>query len=224
MQMNDRVVVINPNSTQAVTDGISAALEPLRIPNGPSVNCVTLTEGPAAIETRAHVESVIEPLCARIEQEESSAGAFVIACYSDPGIRLARTRTARPVFGMAESGMLTALTRGGRFGVISILAESVDRHLTYVRELGLESRLAADLPIGLGLLELDQDARVFTRLCDVGKTLQSTHGADVVLLGCAGMARYRPRLETELGIPVIDPTQAAVTMAIGAVRLNQAVY
>jgi Asp/Glu/hydantoin racemase len=33
------------------------------------------------------------------------------------------------------------------------------------------------------------------------------------------MARYRDRLEDAMGLPVIDPTQAAVTLAIGAVRL-----
>ena len=43
-------------------------------------------------------------------------------------------------------------------------------------------------------------------------------GADVLVLGCAGMARYRAPLAAALGMPVVDPTQAAVTMAIGAVR------
>ena len=36
----------------------------------------------------------------------------------------------------------------------------------------------------------------------------------------AGMARYRGRLQSALGIPVVEPTQAAVTMAIGRVRLG----
>ena len=61
--------------------------------------------------------------------------------------------------------------------------------------------------------------RVFSRLCEVGETLSSEHNAEVLLLGCAGMARYRRRLEDELNIPVIDPTQAATTMAIGAICL-----
>ena len=219
--MSQRIVVINPNSTQTVTDGISESLEPLRLGGGPQIECVTLSEGPAAIESRADVDAVVEPLCARIENEETSAGAFVIACYSDPGLESARHRTTLPVFGMAESGMLTALTRGRRFGVISILAEAVERHLQYVRKLGLEQRLAADLPVGLGVLELADEDRVFGRLCAAGRDLESRHGAEVVLLGCTGMARYRRGVEREIGIPVIDPTQAATTMAIGAVRLAE---
>jgi Asp/Glu/hydantoin racemase len=54
----------------------------------------------------------------------------------------------------------------------------------------------------------------------VGKALREQHGADVVVMGCAGMARYRKPLQDAIGIPVVEPTQAAVTMAIGRVRLN----
>ena len=57
-------------------------------------------------------------------------------------------------------------------------------------------------------------------MIDVGRTLRDTHGADVLVMGCAGMARFRETLERELGIPVVEPTQAAVTMAVGRVRLG----
>jgi allantoin racemase len=54
----------------------------------------------------------------------------------------------------------------------------------------------------------------------VGRALRDEDGADVLVMGCAGMARYRPRLEEALGIPVVDPTQAAVGMAIAATQLG----
>jgi Asp/Glu/hydantoin racemase len=54
----------------------------------------------------------------------------------------------------------------------------------------------------------------------VGSRLRDDHGADVLVLGCAGMAQYRGPLAAALGVPVVDPTQAAVTIAIGAVRQN----
>ena len=214
--MSGTILVINPNSTESVTDGISAALAPLRFIDGPEITCVTLRQGPPAIESDADVAAVVEPLCALIEAAD--AEAFVIACYSDPGLAEARRCTNSPVFGMAESGMSTALTRGTRFGVVSILAASVERHRAYVERLGLTSR-QADLPLKLGVLELGDPDRVWDRLVGVGRTLRDTHRADVVLLGCAGMAQYRADLEHQLGIPVIDPTQAAVMAAIGAVTL-----
>ena len=58
-------------------------------------------------------------------------------------------------------------------------------------------------------------------MVEVGRTLRERHGADVLVMGCAGMARYRADLEAAVRIPVVEPTQAAVTMAIGRVRLGQ---
>jgi Asp/Glu/hydantoin racemase len=59
-------------------------------------------------------------------------------------------------------------------------------------------------------------------MVEVGKALREQQGADVVVMGCAGMARYRKPLQDAIGIPVVEPTQAAVSMAIGRVRLNWA--
>ena len=213
------IIVINPNSTQAVTDGIDEAVEPFRMDGGPPIECVTLDEGPPGIETQEQADAVVAPLCDIILDREPSSSAFVIACYSDPGLQQARAGTSKPVFGIAESAMLVALTRGVRFGVISILESSIPRHKKYVRTLGLERRLAGDRAIGLGVTELASDDRTFGRLVSVGGQLRDEDGADVLIMGCAGMARYRDRLEDAVGLPVIDPTQAAVTLAIGAVLL-----
>jgi Asp/Glu/hydantoin racemase len=218
--MTAAIVVINPNSSEAVTAAIDRAIEPLRMAGGPAIECVTLAEGPPGIESQAHVEQVVQPLARLIRAREKGAAAFVIACFSDPGLPLAREASARPVFGIAECGLLTALTLGERFGIVSILARSVPRHLRYVRQLGLAARFAGDLPIGLGVAELADEGRTLVRLSAIGAELRDHHGADVLVLGCAGMAQYRPQLEAALGLPVVDPTQAAVSMAIGAVRLG----
>jgi allantoin racemase len=215
--MADRIVVINPNCTQAVTDAIDAALDPWRMQGGPAIECVTLAEGPPGIETQAHVEQVVIPLC-ELVRARADARAFVIACFSDPGLHAAREATRRPVLGIAECGLLTALTLGERFGIIAILRTSLPRHARYVRQLGLAGRFAGEVPVGLGVVELADAARTAERMVAAGARLRDDHGADVLVLGCAGMARYRRALEDALGVPVVDPTQAAVTMAIGRVR------
>jgi allantoin racemase len=217
--MGQRIVVINPNSSEAVTAAIDRALAPLRMAGGPAIECVTLAEGPPGIETQAHVEQVVQPL-RRLVLERGDAAAFVIACFSDPGLQLCREATARPVLGIAECGLLTALTRGERFGILAILRASLPRHLRYVRQLGLTDRCAGDLPLGLGVVELADRARTLARMQEVGARLRDRHGADVLVLGCAGMADCRAPLQAALAMPVIDPTQAAVAMALGAVRLS----
>ena len=214
------IIVINPNSTQAVTDGMDRAVDPLRMEGGPPIECVTLEEGPPGIETEEQAGAVVGPICELIRNRQHGASAFVIACYSDPGLHPGRAVTSKPVLGIAESAMLVAMTRDARFGVISILETSIPRHQRYVRVLGLESRSAGDRALGLAVTELSNEDRTFKRMASVGQQLRDDDGADVLIMGCAGMARYRSRLEEEVGLPVIDPTQAALTLAIGAVILS----
>jgi allantoin racemase len=218
--MRDRILVINPNSTASVTRAIDDALSPLRMPGGPVIDCLTLEEGPPGVESQTDADGVILPLCRVIREQDADAAAFVIACFSDPGLFSARESTAKPVLGIAECGILTALTLGHRFGVISILARSVARHLRYIGAMGVTQRLAADLPVGLAVTELADRRTALARMTEVGHTLRDQHGADVLVMGCAGMARYRADLEEAVRIPVVEPTQAAVTMAIGRVRLG----
>ena len=218
--MTERILVINPNSSEFVTRGIDAALEPLRMSGGPVLEAVTLKEGPPGIETQRHADSVALPLARMIGEREHDCAGFVIACYSDPGLHTAREVTAKPVLGISECGVLTALTLGQRFGVVAILRKSIPRHLRYLGAMGVTDRLAAELAVGLGVAELADEKRTLARMREVGATLRDTHAADVVVMGCAGMARYRAPLEQALGIPVVEPTQAAVAMAIGRVRLG----
>jgi allantoin racemase len=220
--MPERVLVVNPNSTAAVTRAIDAAMAPLRIAGGPEISCLTLEDGPPAVESQLDADQVILPLCRLVRECHKDAAAFVIACFSDPGLFAARESTAKPVLGIAECGILTALTLGHRFGVISILARSVPRHLRYVSAMGVGQRLAADLPVGLSVAELADRRTALARMVEVGRMLRDSHGADVLVMGCAGMARYRDDLEEAMQVPVVEPPQVAVTMAIGRVRLGWA--
>jgi Asp/Glu/hydantoin racemase len=215
-----KILVINPNSTEAVTRGIDEACAPLRMAGGPQIEAVTLKEGPPGIETQQHVDGVVSPLLNLLKKAEQDYSAFVIACYSDPGLHTLREATKKPVLGISECGILTALTLGQKFGVIAILQKSIPRHLRYMGALGVVDRLAGELPVGLAVTELQNPEKTFGRMVDVGKRLRDEHGADVVVMGCAGMARYRAPLQQAIGLPVVEPTQAAVAMAIGRVRLG----
>jgi allantoin racemase len=215
-----RIRVINPNSNDAVTRGLDAALAPLRLANGPEILCSTLVEGPFGIETQADVERVVMPLRRMVETDNAS-DAFVIACYSDPGLYACREGTTRPVFGIAECGVLTALARGGSFGVIAISQRSLARHMRYLRQMGLSDRFAGERPLEMTVAETASE-KTLERMIEIGRQLKETDGAETVVMGCAGMARHRAPLEEALGIPVIDPTQAAVSIALGTVQFSRA--
>lgn len=209
------VVVINPNSNRAVTSGLDEALRGFRFPGGPEIECLTLAGGPFGIETRDQSDQVVAPLV-RLAGSRPDASAFIIACYSDPGLDACRAAVSAPVFGIQESGLLTAMARGGMVGVIAISAGSIERHGEYIMRLGIEERVAAERSLDMSVDETARGDNTFERLTGAGNLLTGD-GADVIVLGCAGMARHREPLEKALGVPVIDPTQAAVAMALGAV-------
>lgn len=215
------IYVVNPNSSQHVTDGIDRAVDLMRAASPVPIEARTLANGPPGIETQAHVDGVVVPLLAHCAALEVRASAFVIACYSDPGLAALREQSARPVLGIAEASILTAMTLGQRFGIISILSKSIPRHMRYVGAMGVMDRLAADQPLELGVLELADENRTFDRLKSVGTSLRDGAMADVVILGCAGMTAFRSELESYLGIPVVEPCQAATAMAIGRVALQK---
>lgn len=213
-----RILVINPNSNETVTEGLRQALAVFARPGSPEIFCETLADGPFGIETQEHVEAVALPLRRRIEAAE--ADAFVIACYSDPGLHVCREGTAKPVFGIAECGVLTALARGDRFGVIAIKSRSIPRHIRYLRQMGLMERLAGERALEMSVAESASGEGTLARMIEKGRELRDLDGAGVVVMGCAGMARHRAPLERALGVPVIDPTQAAVAMALGTVLVG----
>ena len=212
-----RILVVNPNSNETVTKGLADALAPVQFADGPQIECRTLQEGPFGIETQEHVESVALPL-RRLVAGSNDVDAFVIACYSDPGLYVCREATSRPVFGINECGVLTALASGERFGVIAIAQGSIRRHVRYMRQMGLLDRLAGERPLNMSVAETASGDKTLERMIEIGEKLRDRDGADVIVMGCAGMARHRRPLEAALGVPVVDPTQAAVVMAIGAVQ------
>jgi len=214
------IYVINPNSTERVTREIDVAVAPLRMAGGSAIECLTLADGPPGIQSQRDVDGLIPPLLKRAAGLENEAAAFVIACFSDPGMHSLREQSQKPVLGIAECGVLTALTLGQRFGIVAMLQNSIPRHLRYLGATGMMGRFAGDLPVNLTIAEMADDDLTLGRMLGVGRTLRDMHHADVLVMGCAGMARFREPLERALGIPIVEPTQAAVTMAIGRVRLG----
>lgn len=214
------IVVINPNHSEAVTAGIARALARFSLPGGPAIECVTLHEGPAAVQTQRDLFEVALPLLAMAERYDARASAIIIACYSDPALPLLRECCAVPVFGIGESAVLESLAQGERFGVIGMSRAARGRHLRSYGAMGVMSRFAGECAVELTMAQLQDRDTTLARLTQVGSQLVDQHQADVLIMGCAGLADYRAPLQAALGVPVIDPCQAALAHALGRVCLT----
>ncbi len=212
------LVVINPNSSQTVTDGIDTAIDPLRS-FGIPIRCLTLAEGPPGIESQQQADLTIAPML-KLAAAQNDVAGYVIACFGDPGLHALRDQTSLPVVGIQEASVMAALTLGHKFGVIAILPASIPRHLRAFGAMGVSGRLAGDRALGLSVADLADDGKSLNAMIATGKRLRDEDGADVLIMGCAGMARFRNPLQDATGLPVVDPAQAAVCMALGQIRLN----
>ncbi|MGB0533599.1 MAG: aspartate/glutamate racemase family protein [Paracoccaceae bacterium] len=214
------LIVINPNSSQMVTDAIDLAINPLRR-FGTPVRCLTLAEGPLGIESQKQADLTIAPMLDLAAAQTDAAG-YVIACFGDPGLYALRDQTPLPVVGIQQAAVMTALTLGQRFGVIAILPNSIPRHMRAFGAMGALGRLAGDRALGLTVADLADERVSLEAMIATGCKLRDGDGADVLIMGCAGMARYREALETATGLPVVEPCQAAVSMALGQIALKLA--
>ena len=212
-----RILIINPNSSTECSDGIAAAVAPFRFAGGPALDVATLAEGPPAIYSWLDWHGVVPQLCRLIEREP--ADAYVVACASDPGIEAARAVTTRPVFGVFRCAVAAAAARAERFGVIAIVEASKGRHMAALRAMGLEGRLAAEVALNVTMETLLQPDAARARLIAAAREIAAA-GAGTVILGCTGMAHHRSAIEDAIGLPVIEPCQAAAAQAIGAVLVG----
>lgn len=207
------ILVINANSSCSVTEGLKEELAgPTKMYNL-KIDYTQIDEAPVAIESTEDVR-LADKLTTNFVQTHD-AKSYVIACFCDPGIRELRELGYNNVFGIAESAMHMAANTGGKFGILSISDLSVMRHANQVERAGLIKMLAADLPLDMGVLELE-DMSARPKIKEMGSRLVDTHDAKSIILGCAGMGGHRRWLQDLLGVPVIDPCWAGVAMAAAA--------
>lgn len=212
--MHGRILIINPNSSRSCTEGIVEAVAPFAAPGLPRIDVTRLADGPPAIVTWRDWFGVAEPLCREVEREE--ADAYVVGCVSDPGLEAVRTVTDRPVLGMFRCAVTAALARAERFGVIGFTQKSLPRQRRALQSLGVEGQMAAWIPLDLPMEVLTDPVAPQARIAAAARELKA-QGAEVIVLGCAGMAGHVAVAAEASGLPIIEPCQAAATAAILAV-------
>lgn len=212
--MHGRILIINPNSSHSCTEGIRDAVSPFAGPGIPPIEVTQLDEGPPAIVTWRDWFGVAEPLCRRVEAEP--AAAYVIGCVSDPGLEAVRGVTDKPVLGMFRCAVAAALTRAERFGIIGFTQKSLPRQRRALDSMGVTDRMAGWIPLDLPMHVLTDPVAPQARIAAAARQL-ADQGAEVIILGCAGMAGHVGVTMEASGLPVIEPCQAGAAAAVLAV-------
>jgi allantoin racemase len=188
---------------------------------GTEITVMSLEKGPASIESM-YDEYLSAPWTLEKVKlaEEQGFDAVIIDCMGDPALHAGREIVDIPVIGPAESSMAMASIIGQRFSVVTVLQSVVPIFHNMVAAYGFKDRFASVRSIDIPVLELDREEEVKKELAVESRKAIDEDGADLIILGCTGMIGMAKGLEEELGVPVIDPTAAALKMAESMVDLG----
>lgn len=210
-----RILVINPNTTQAMTDDIGRMARKYARPDTEIV-AISPPYGPRSIE--GHFEDYIAAAATveEVAKNRDAYDAFIIACYGDPGLYACREVTDKPVIGIAEASIRMSAFVAHNYSIISVLPRVKPLLLDLVRAVGMESRCASVRCTNLTVLEIEENPeRAVVELIEESKKAVAEDGAESILLGCAGMGPLDERIQAAVGVPVLDGTVCAVKVAEG---------
>ena len=216
-----KIMVINPNTSQAMTRSIEAALMPIKRADT-ALTVVCAEHGPETIECAYDEAMAVPHVLARVRQANTQEfDACVLACFSDPGLVASREISDIPVIGIEESSLHLAAMLGGPFVIVTPRKQRIytKRHEAHV--LGQTHQLGAVVSLEMSVAETEADpVGTQRKVITVARRAAEEHQAEVIILGCAGMAGYAGAVEAATGMRVLDPSAVGLKMAEMCVDLG----
>ncbi len=205
-----KALVINPNTSQSMTAEIERTAQ--RVFQSPWTSVISAAPaGPESLESwsdYALASITVLPLLA----EYPDVDGAVLACFGDPGLYSLKESFDRPVVGIAEASMSMALLLGNRFGILAGMRRAVELMDNMIRTYGLEARYAGSESLDMRVLDFDKDRPATLSVLENASRKLRARGAEVLLLGCAGLTGFVEDLQRRVEMPVIDPVEAGCRM------------
>jgi allantoin racemase len=213
-----RILVTNCNTTEAMTKEIGAGA---RAAAGPGTEILARTPSWGPESAEGWLDSFLSAAAVLdlLRTIEEPFDAVVLAGFGEHGREGARELLDVPVVDITEAAAHLACLLGRRYGVVTTLDRTCGLIEDSLHTAGVGSNCVAVVGAGLGVLELADEVRTASALVTAARRVRD-RGAEVLVLGCAGMTGLDRRITAELGIPVIDGVAAGVRLAESLVSLG----
>ncbi len=218
--MATRLLLANPNTTEAVTEMVAKAAR-AAAGHGTEIVAVTARFGARVIGSRAEMAVAEHASLDLIAREAAGCDAVIVAASTDSGLRAAREMLAVPVLGLTESALHVACLTGGRFATITLSRRSGHTLREMIDGYGLAGRCAAQRVIDATPLQLlERSDEVAALIAAAAAALVEQDGADSIVLVGAVMAAMPARIQACVPVPVIEGVSCAVALAEALLRLH----
>lgn len=221
------LLVINPNSSTAMTRDIENTVSELGRKAFFDFEIRYMKDAPTVLESFA--DYTLAGACVLQQLTSQPVDGFdgvLLACFGDPALYALKEKVPLPVTGIAEASFSLALLLGYRFGILAASAKAKPMMESLVMSYGLQSRLAAVAALERPIEEFVGRPGSLEGLILEKCSQMKTDGAEVVILGCAGMTGISERIQRQTGLTVIDPVVAGCTallqMIAGGFTLSRA--
>jgi allantoin racemase len=215
-----RVLVINPNTSAAVTDLVAARVRAIA-GDGATIIAITGRFGARYIASRAAAaiagHAALDALAEHLAGGDGACDAVYLACFGDPGLAALKEISPVPVVGMAEASCRAACSRGERFAIVTGGARWEPMLREFVSALGLSERLAAIRTIAPAGDEIARDPEAaLSHLAAACTACATQDGADAVILGGAALAGLAARIQPAVPVPVLCSVEAGARAVLAA--------
>jgi len=213
-----RILLINGNTTQAITDRCAAAA---RAAAAPSTTVVTATaaRGPRVIGTRAENALASTAVIELLAEHAGSCDAALIAISFDTALDAAREAAPFPVIGMTEAALHAASLLGGPIGFIGPVRRVLNVYRDVVARTGLSSRIAGYRPLDMRPQDFADPVELVAPTVKLANELVEQSHAETVVVAGAALVGLIDRVQASVPVPVIDGIAAGVVLAEALVRL-----
>lgn len=215
-----RILIVNVNTTASMTEGIGAQAR--RVASN-DTEIVALTPRFGAESVEGNFESY---LCAvgimdAVLRYDQPYDAVIQAGYGEHGREGLQELLDVPVVDITEAAASTAMFLGHKYSVVTTLDRAVPLIEDRLKLAGLDDRCASVRASGLAVLELETEPeRAVATIVEQAAAAVNEDKAEVICLGCGGMAELEAKVRERTGVPVVDGVAAAVTIAESLVRLG----
>ncbi|MCG7634111.1 aspartate/glutamate racemase family protein [Gordonia McavH-238-E] len=215
-----RILVANVNTTESMTEAIA---DSARSVASPGTEIVGITPRFGADSCEGNFESYLAAIAVMdaILAYPEPYDAVIQAGYGEHGREGLQELLEVPVVDITEAAASTAMYLGHRFSVVTTLDRTVPLIEDRLKLAGLDQRCASVRASGLGVLELESDPeRAVKAIVEQSTRAVVDDHAEVICLGCGGMAELEEQVREATGVPIVDGVRSAVTIAEGLVRMG----